>query len=283
MSTPQELVACVEKLASLPAIYHRIRSILDDPDSSVQQLAEALSSDAAITARVLRIVNSALYGFPGKIETVVRAVNLMGMQQIHDLILSTAVISALSSIQPPQLPLMRFWKGCVFRGLAARSAAQRLGIGNPERLFIEGLLADIGHLVMYQAVPDLCRIAHEKAEDGNLPLHETEQAIIGCNHAEVGAALASAWNLPASFATVIGAQLMPALGGSHATEAALLHVANQIQATDDLDEADQIALSLLDPIAIARLDIDASQLAAIRVQARSESPAVIALFFPTQP
>jgi HD-like signal output (HDOD) protein len=63
MSTPQELVACVEKLASLPAVYHRIRDLLDDPDSSVLELAEAVSGDAAITARVLRVVNSVLYGF----------------------------------------------------------------------------------------------------------------------------------------------------------------------------------------------------------------------------
>lgn len=282
MSTPQELVACVEKLASLPAIYHRIRDIIDDPDSSVQQLAETLSSDAAVTARVLRIVNSALYGFPGKVETVVRAANLMGMQQIHDLILSTSVISALSSIQPPQMPLMRFWKGCVFRGLAARSAARQLGVGDPERLFIEGLLADIGHLVMYQAVPDLCRAAQEKAQHSALPLHEVEQAIIGCNHAEVGAALASTWNLPSSFATVIGAQLMPALGGAHAMEAALLHVANHILATENLEHADEAALALLDPVAVARLDMGVQQLADIRIQARTESPAVIALFFPTQ-
>lgn len=282
MSTPQELVACIEKLASLPAIYHRIRDILDDPDSSVQQLAETVSSDAAITARVLRIVNSALYGFPGKIDSVLRAVNLMGMQQIHDLILSTTVISALSALQPPQMPLMRFWKGCVFRGLAARSAARLLGVGDPERLFVEGLLADIGHLVMFQAVPDLSQAALDTAQHSGLPLHEVEQSVIGCNHAEVGAALASAWNLPPTFATVIGAQLMPALGGSHATEAALLHVANHTLATEGLEHADEAALALMDPVAIARLDMDATQLAAIRSQAQSESPAVIALFFPTQ-
>ena len=97
MSTPQELVACVEKLASLPAVYHRIRDLLDDPDSSVLELSEAVSSDVAITARVLRVVNSVLYGFPGKVETVSRAVNLMGMQQVHDLVLSTSVIGAFST------------------------------------------------------------------------------------------------------------------------------------------------------------------------------------------
>lgn len=153
MSTPQELVACVEKLASLPAVYHRIRDLLDDPDSSMFELAEAVSSDTAITARVLRVVNSVLYGFPGKVETVSRAVNLMGMQQVHDLVLSTLVVAAFSGIRPARMHMGRFWSDSVLRGLAARAAARQLGMGDPERMFVEGLLADIGHLVMFQVAP----------------------------------------------------------------------------------------------------------------------------------
>lgn len=280
MSTPQELVACVEKLASLPAVYHRIRDLFDDPDSSVLELAEAVSGDAAITARVLRVVNSVLYGFPGKVETVSRAVNLMGMQQIHDLVLSTLVVAAFNGIRPARMHMGRFWSDSVFRGLVARAAARRLGMGDPERMFVEGLLADIGHLVMFQAAPEATHAAHEKARHAGMPLHEAEQAVIGCNHAEVGAALASALHLPSGFATAIGAQLMPALGGPHATEASLLNVANQILATEDLENPDEAALLLLDPMSAARLELDAGRLAAIRLQARDETPAVIALFFP---
>ena len=282
MSTPHELVACVEKLASLPAVYHRIRALLDDPESSVHQLAEAVSSDSAITARVLRVVNGALYGFPGKIETVGRAVNLMGMQQIHDLVLSTSVVGAFSGLRPAKLHLVGFWKDCVFRGMAARAAARQLGMGDPERLFVEGLLADIGHLVMFQAVPEAANAALETARSTGRPIAEAEQSIIGCNFAEVGAALASAWHLPTGFATSIGAQLMPALGGPHATEASLLNVANQIVATDELENPDVSALDLIDPMTAARLELDTERLAAIRAQARDETPEIIALFFPGQ-
>ncbi len=282
MSTPHELVACVEKLASLPAVYHRIRALIDDPESSVHQVAEAVSSDSAITARVLRVVNSALYGFPGKIETVGRAVNLMGMQQVHDLVLSTSVVGAFSGLRPARLHLVGFWKDCVLRGMAARAAARQLGMGDPERMFVEGLLADIGHLVMFQAVPDAANAALESARSTGQPVHEAEQTIIGCNFAEVGAALASAWHLPTGFATAIGAQLMPALGGPHATEASLLNVANQIVATKEHESPDTAALDLIDPMTAARLELDTERLAAIRAQAQDETPEVIALFFPDQ-
>ena len=282
MSTPQELVACVEKLASLPAVYHRIRDLLDDPDSSVLELAEAVSGDAAITARVLRVVNSVLYGFPGKVETVSRAVNLMGMQQIHDLVLSTLVVAAFNGIRPARMHMGRFWNDSVFRGLVARAAARRLGMGDPERMFVEGLLADIGHLVMFQAAPEATHAAHEKARHAGMPLHEAEQAVIGCNHAEVGAALASALHLPSGFATAIGAQLMPAMAGPHVNEAALLHLANQILATREHNNPDEAALALLDPMSVAMLELEPAQIADIRAEAEEGLGAVIALFFPAQ-
>lgn len=282
MSTPQELVACVEKLASLPAVYHRIRDLLDDPDSSVLELSEAVSSDVAITARVLRVVNSVLYGFPGKVETVSRAVNLMGMQQVHDLVLSTLVVAAFNGIRPARMHMGRFWSDSVFRGLAARAAARRLGTGDPERMFVEGLLADIGHLVMFQVAPEPSAAALESAARDHVPIHEAEATIVGCNFAEVGAALASAWRLPGGFAKAIGAQLMPALAGPHVTEAALLHLANQIVATRELENSDEAALAMLDPMSAAMLELDAGQIAEIRARAEQELGTVIALFFPAQ-
>ena len=282
MSTPQELVACIEKLASLPAVYHRIRDLLDDPDSSVLELAEAVSGDAAITARVLRVVNSVLYGFPGKVETVSRAVNLMGMQQIHDLVLSTLVVAAFNGIRPARMHMGRFWNDSVFRGLVARAAARRLGMGDPERMFVEGLLADIGHLVMFQVAPEPSAAALESAARDKEPIQDAEARIVGCNFAEVGAALASAWRLPGGFAKAIGAQLMPAMAGPHVNEAALLHLANQILATREHDNPDEAALALLDPMSVAMLELEPAQIADIRAEAEEGLGAVIALFFPAQ-
>lgn len=280
MSTPQELVACVEKLASLPAAYHRIRELLDDPDSSVVDVADAVAGDPGIAARVLRVVNSVLYGFPGKIETVSRAVNLMGMQQVHDLVLTTAIIGAFAGIRPARMHMTRFWHDCVFRGLVARAGARLFSVGDPERIFVEGLLADIGHLVMYQANPEGAAMAMETARIRKLPLHEAETTIIGCSYPEIGAALAAAWSLPNGFATAIGAQLKPALAGHHAKEAALIHIANQIVATDGQDKADETALDQIDPMTAALLELNVDRIAEIRDAARSTLPSVVALFFP---
>ena len=98
----------------------------------------------------------------------------------------------------------------------------------------------------------------------------------------MGAALASAWRLPGGFAKAIGAQLMPALAARHVTEAALLHLANQILATRELENPDEAALALLDPMSVAMLELDAAQITDIRAEAEAEPATVIALFFPAQ-
>ena len=241
-----------------------------------------VSGDAAITARVLRVVNSVLYGFPGKVETVSRAVNLMGMQQIHDLVLSTLVVAAFNGIRPARMHMGRFWSDSVFRGLVARAAARRLGMGDPERMFVEGLLADIGHLVMFQVAPEPSAAALEAAARDRVPVHQAEAEIVGCNFAEVGAALAAAWRLPGGFANAIGAQLLPALAGPHVMEAALLHLANQIVATRDAEQPDEAAMALLDPMSALMLEIDPARIAAVRAKAEEEHAVVITLFFPNQ-
>jgi HD-like signal output (HDOD) protein len=152
-------------------------------------------------------------------------------------------------------------------------------------MFVEGLLADIGHLVMFQATPEAADAALAESRRSHAPIHQVEDDIVGCNYAEVGAALATAWHLPTGFATAIGAQLNPAMGGPHATEAALLNVANHVLATEeesDPEDPDEAAFARIDPMTLARLDIDVAKLAAIRSAAREESAAVIALFFPNQ-
>ena len=123
-------------------------------------------------------------------------------------------------------------------------------------------------------------MARDTAIRKGIPLHEAEADIVGCNYAEVGAALAGAWHLSSSFATAIGAQLMPALGGPHVTEAALLHLANLILATDKIVEADEAVLERMDPMSAAVLEMNTERIAAIRARVHEDKAAVIALFFP---
>lgn len=280
MHSAQEIVSHVESLAALPTVYHRIREQLDSPDGSIVAVARLVSSDPALTAGVLRLVNSAFYGFGGKIDTVERAVPILGLQQVHDLVLAITVSAVFDGIKPEHMDMKRFWHGSMLRALAARSLARASDNAAAERMFVIGLLADIGHLVMYQIVPDLADEARMKADADHAPLHLAERSIVGCDYAEVGAALMDAWRLPSCFAEVIGAQIVPRLAGERAVEASLLHVAGEIVHADRHDQSSEDVLARIDPVIWEDIGIGPEAFARVREDAELNLAACIATFFP---
>jgi HD-like signal output (HDOD) protein len=281
MHSAQELVSHVEALASLPTVYQRIREQLDSPDGSVIEVARLVSADPALTVRLLRLVNSALYGYGGQVDTVNRAVQILGLQQVHDLVLAMSVSAVFSGIQPERMEMGRFWRGSVMCALAARTIAQGCGLPSAERLFVIGLLADLGHLVMYQTVPSLAAEAQDSADRGDEALHLAEQRIVGCDYAEVGATLMDHWRLPPFFAEVVGAQIVPRLGGDHSFDAAILHVASALVQADRRGEASSAAAERIAPSVWSQLNMSPESLSRIREEAELNLAAYVSLFFPS--
>ncbi len=279
MHSAQELVSYVEALSSLPTVYLRIREQLDSPDGSIIEVGRLVAVDPALTVRLLRLVNSALYGY-GQVDTVHRAVQILGLQQVHDLVLAMSVNSVFAGIRPEHMDVGRFWRSSVMCGLAARAIARSCGQPTSERLFVIGLLADLGHLVMYQTVPGLAEEARLAAEANTEPLPAAERRIIGCDYAEVGATLMDRWKLPSPFAEIIGAQIQPRLGGERAFDAAILHVAHHLVQADRQGEPSDTAIARVDPMVWPLLGIAPETLADIRQDIELSLSSYVSIFFP---
>ncbi|MEW7976471.1 MAG: HDOD domain-containing protein [Candidatus Sedimenticola endophacoides] len=146
--TPYELIGRVPDLPSLPEVYFQVDRVLQDPDFSLQELSEVIEREPAIAARLLRLANSALYGFSGHIDTIQRAVTMIGSDEIRDLILSSAVLSAFKRMPVGAVSMRSFWEHSIACGLAARNIAALTGAANMQRYYIYGLLHDIGRLVL---------------------------------------------------------------------------------------------------------------------------------------
>lgn len=275
MPNAAELVSQAARLASLPAAYLRAKRVLDDPNGSILQLREAVSSDPAMTARLLRVVNSSFYGFPGRIDTVTRALNILGMQQVHDVVLSWAIASAFANLRTQVLSMKTFWRSSVARAIAAKQLGRHAGFIDSERLFVEGLLSDIGHLVMFATVPKLATEALDSWARTGCALGDAERAIVGCDFAEVGAGLVSAWALPSAFEEPIACQIDPRKAVEHQLEAAMLHVAGALAGTprgEPSPPPQQFALDLL--------GLDEVAFQALAVQVGRDLDSVVASYFP---
>lgn len=225
-----KLVTESSKLYSLPDVYLKIKSIIADPDSQISELSDVLSTDPSLCARLLRISNSAFFGLSNKVETISRAVQIIGFKHIHNLVVATSIARAFDGLSMDTVNIQQFWMSSVERALLARILASKQTLLDAERLFVGGLLMDIGHLVMYEHVPEMMGTAIIRAEAEGKPLHVLEIELMGFDAAELGAALANHWQLPESLCNLIRYQDQPELS-EEKQEAAIIFVAKQLAGT----------------------------------------------------
>lgn len=282
----QALAAEVHTLFSLPDVVLRACAVIDAPDSTAQDLVEVIELDANLATTVLRLANSALYGQRGRVETLSRAVTIIGHRALRDLVLATAAVKTFQGIPAEFVDMDIFWDNSTTCGVVARLLADYLRMREGETLFLAGLLHGVGRLVFYARRPDDYRQALELARNDNLPLHQAEAQIFGFDHAELGATLLRNWNLPERLCVAVRYQHNP--DGAHPVfqkEVDTIHLATQMAthlapclkidqepppyAPDDSARA-----------AMARLGLKPAQIEEIRLESLAASLEIIEILHP---
>jgi len=279
-NTNWEQILTDSRLISLPEVYLKLQQIISREDFSLAEITEVISVDPAVTARLLRMVNSAFFGLAARIETVSRAVNYLGAQQVHDLVLSTSIAQSFADMHNEAFDLHEFWRKSVYCAIAARELAVICNVLDSERLFVTGLLHDIGHLMMRRSLPELVIQAENLAEQQSITLSQAEKQVIGFDYAVVGAQLLKNWHLPDSLSDSIKYQLKPSRVEEYQLETAILNIAVTLTHGHfpSLDEAEFMV----------QVDRDALQISSINYQqistadrlAQDNLNQVIELLFP---
>ncbi|MDH5445299.1 MAG: HDOD domain-containing protein [Gammaproteobacteria bacterium] len=242
--TAKDLINDSLELVSLPDLIHRINLKVEDPDSSAVEIGQLIGEDPALTTRLLKVVNSPMFGFPSRIDTISMAITILGMRQLRDLVLATAVVGQFHTLTDEVVDMETFWCHSVCTGVAAKVIGQHLKDNNSERFFVAGLLHDIGKLVMYVTHPDASKQVIELADDKDLDKSSVEKSIFGFSHAEVGGELLSHWQLPESLIEPARYHHHPIRATRFATETAAVHIAdtiaNNIQSPISLDDDNPI-------------------------------------------
>lgn len=221
---------------SLPDVYLRLRELMGSEQASMADVAEVLSMDPALAARVLRMANSAFYGFRSQVDTVSRAAGILGMQKIHDLTLAVSVSRAVDGLSNELMDIDTFWYRSVHCGFLAKTIAAGAGLRQTENMFVRGLLHDIGHLVLFSRHPKACRAALAHSDDGLDARLQREAELIGIDAMQFAAELARVWQLPRSFIDSFTHLMRPEdLPGPAAREVAMLHIAVQFSCGIDSD------------------------------------------------
>lgn len=194
--TPKLIVDREVGLASFPDIYYKINEVLNSPISSASHMADVVEKDTSLSAKLLKIVNSAFYSFPSRIDSIRRAITIIGTKELATLAVGISAIEAFKGI-PAELTNMRvFWRHSIACGVFARLLGTYVEDVSTERLFVSGLLHDIGRLVIFRSLPEHSAYALYLSLKEGRPLFETEKDVFSFDHAEVGAILMEKWKFP---------------------------------------------------------------------------------------
>jgi putative nucleotidyltransferase with HDIG domain len=199
-TTTQKIKRITESIISLPTlptVVSKMIQLVDNPKTSASSLARLIYTDQALTARILKLANSAYYGFPREISTVKMAIVVLGFNTVKEMGLSLSVFEVFKGGEnDTTFDISRFWQHSIGCGSAARMLGRRLNYHLTGEAFVAGLLHDIGKIIFRQYLSKEFMTIINKVSEGEVDLDEAEMNIIGTTHSQVGAWLAEKWNLP---------------------------------------------------------------------------------------
>jgi len=251
----------LKSIPSIPTVVTKVTEILNDPWSCAADLGRVISADQVLTAKLLRLVNSAFYGFPGKIETVSRAVTIIGFRQLRELAVGTSLLNMFKGLgDNASLSVQDFWKHCVVCGIAGRVLAIYKREEVPERFFVAGLMHDIGRMVLLESCPEQYNDVFTMVKEQNCLVTEAEMAVFGFTHAEVGKRLMLHWHLPSSLVNAVGFHHDTERQGPFSSLADVVHVADIITHASGLGSSGEQFIPPLNPYVRERLGLKMSVL-----------------------
>jgi len=279
-----ELVARMIDLVPLPQAYARIREAVDDPDSDLRRVAEIVKSDPALAGRVLRLVNSAYIGLMTPIDSIDHAVRVLGMRQIHDMALATSAVGSLDRLRGAPIDIVDFWRLSIYCAATAREVGTHARLPAPERMFVTGLLHNVGNLVLAHELPDWFRECHAQARASARPLADVQREQLGYDYAETGAELLRQWNLPAGLVLpiLLHTRAIATLTPEERAPAAVLAVAAVTARATSCRSADSEPVPEYDATALTETGIEAEMLEEIMLRVDASVVEALAVLLPNR-
>ena len=215
------------KLPDAPPLLCELNRVIADPYATSNDVAHVVTKSPSLTAMLLRIVNSAYYGFPSKIDRISRAVTIIGTKEISGLAIGICVMQAFKDIPDDVLNMEAFIRHSLACGMLSRMLAAQNNIPQTEQLFVSGLLHDVGKLIIHKYYPDHAKACLDLGFSANTSLFQAEKKVLGVNHPQIAQQLLTRWNLPPELTSTIVYHHAPSRAADP-KKAAIVHLADII-------------------------------------------------------
>lgn len=259
-NTLEWLVNKTEGVYSLPLIYERLAEVINHPRSSIEDITRIISEDQGLTARLLKLANSPLFGYFSNIDSIGKAATIIGTQQLQAMALAVSVMEVFNGVPGNLVNMKTFWQHSIACGITARTLAIYRREANVERVFAAGILHDVGRLVICTAMPQTFSEMLLAGREEKALLFRLEEERLGFTHAAVGGKLLEKWRIPPSIAEPVGCHHSPDTARRFPLEAAYIHLADIICKSQGLGFNGEWFVPPLEPSAWERLNIPAAAL-----------------------
>ena len=275
---PAQYVRDDTKLSTLPDIYRQILDAISKPSSSAYDIEKVIRTDTNLSARLLKLVNSAFYGYPSKIDTLSRAVNIIGTKQLSTLAIGVNITCVFKNIPSEIINMKMFWKHSILCGICARLIAGHKNIQNTERMFVAGLLHDIGRLVLYNYLPIESLYAAAAARSKQSLLYVAERDLFNFDHATIGGDLINKWQISLSLEDCIRHHHEPQRS-SNRVESSIVHLADIMTNVIGIGSSGERLIPPLNQEAWTQLGITPNILSVTMAQAEQQLEDVFELIY----
>ncbi len=223
----KRIVDRIDSLPTLPQVLSKLEKLLQNPKTSAAEVNSLISSDQVVTAKILKLVNSAFYGFPGQISTVTHAIVILGFKAVKSIALSASVFDMfLEDKGRSGFSRKGFWEHSIGVAVITRVIARKVQYGEEEEAFVAGLIHDIGKVVLDHYSHEDLIACTDCMEKENLLFIEAEKKTLGFTHEDIGAWLSEHWQLPEQLKDAISYHHNPPMAKSAFKLTAMVHLGN---------------------------------------------------------
>ena len=216
----REKIENINALPTIPKTLKKILGVIENPRISLNEISSFVAGDPALTTKVLKMVNSPIYGFPGRISSVNQAVILLGLTVVKGLLLGVSVFELM------QKTMLGLWEHSLGSAIVCRLIAKRKGLKDPDELSIDGLLHDIGKILLVLQYPIEYGNAMNESDQSGLSIYDSEKNHFNTTHASVGSWMAQKWRFPPNLIEVIEYHHKPHLAKIAPMRSAIVHFAD---------------------------------------------------------
>ncbi|MBN1546442.1 MAG: HDOD domain-containing protein [Syntrophaceae bacterium] len=217
IQVPRGKIENIGALPTIPGTLKRISAIIEKPRITLDEISHFVANDPALTTKVLKMVNSAAYGFPGRISSVSHAIMLLGLNVVKGLLLGISVFEIMEKV------MSGLWNHSLACAVAARMIAEKRGVKDPEEISIAGLLHDLGKVILILEYQAQYEKAMQESVQKGISIYESERIFFSNTHSDIGMWLAEKWRFPKNLVEVIAFHHNPALSKTAPLETAIVH------------------------------------------------------------